>query len=73
MLAWMLLAALLAHLGAHITIVARFALARSFGRAALAFFLPPLAPLWGWRDGMRAPVYAWTGALALYALGVAFA
>lgn len=70
---WILLAALLTHAAAHVTIAVRFARARAWKSAVLALLLPPLAPLWGWRAGMRAPVYAWTGALAVYALGVAAA
>jgi hypothetical protein len=72
-LPWLLLAALVVHLVAHVVIAVAFARERSFKRAALAFFLPPFAPLYGWRAGMRAPVYAWTGALLVYALGIAAA
>jgi hypothetical protein len=72
-LPWILLAALVAYAGAHVTIAAGFARQRDWRRAAVAFLLPPLAPVWGWRAGMRAPVYVWTGALAVYALGVAAA
>lgn len=72
-LPWLLLLALVTHAGAHVAIAARFAIARDWRRAAFALFLPPLAPVWGWRAGMRALVYAWTGALAVYALGVAAA
>ena len=72
-LPWLLLVALLTFTAAHLTIVVRFARAREWRKAALALLLPPLAPLWGWRAGMRTPVYAWTGALTIYALGVAAA
>ncbi|HVH41708.1 MAG TPA: hypothetical protein VM925_05175 [Labilithrix sp.] len=72
-LSWLLLAALASHAGAHITIAAFFARQRDWRRALLALLLPPLAPVWGWRAGMRAPVFVWTGALAIYALGVAAA
>ena len=72
-LPWLLLLALLTHAGAHVAIAVRFATAHEWRRALLALFLPPLAPVWGWRAGMRALVYAWTGALAVYALGVAAA
>ena len=73
LLPWLLLLALLTHVAAHTTIAVRFALARQWRSTALALLLPPLAPLWGFRAGMRAPVYAWAGGLALYALGVALA
>jgi len=72
-LPWLLLLALVTHTGAHLAIALRFAAGRRWRRALLALVLPPLAPVWGWRAGMRAPVYAWTGALAVYALGVAAA
>ena len=72
-LPWLLLLALLVHASAHVAIAVRLAVARQWRRAALALFFPPLAPVWGWRAGLRALVYAWTGALAVYALGVAAA
>lgn len=72
-LPWLLLAALLAHAGAHLAIAGGFARTHEWRRAALTLFLPPLAPVWGWRAGMRAPVYVWAGALAAYAMGVAVA
>lgn len=72
-LPWILLLALAVHAGAHLAIAVRLARAGELDRAALAFFLPPLAPVWGWRAGMRASVAVWTGALVAYALGVALA
>jgi hypothetical protein len=57
-----------AHLGAHVAIVV--GLRGDWLRAVLALLVPPLAPVWGWRAGMRHRVYAWTIALALYAVGV---
>ena len=72
-LPWLLLGALVVHAGAHVVIVVALARRESLRRAAVAFVLPPLAPLWGWRAGMRAPVYAWSAALAVYALGAAVA
>jgi hypothetical protein len=68
---YVLFAALLAHAIAHVAIVVALIRQRAFKRAALAFFLPPLAPHWGWRAGLRAHVYTWLGALAIYAIGVA--
>jgi len=44
---------------------------RHWGRALLALVVPPLAPWWGWRAGLRAPAVTWGIALALYAAGVA--
>jgi hypothetical protein len=68
-----LLLALLTHAGAHLALAIGFARKREWRRAALGFVLPPLAPLYGWRAGMRAATYAWTATLAVYALGVAAA
>lgn len=72
-LPWLLLLALVTHVGAHVAIAVRFASAREWRQASLAFLVPPLAPVWGWRAGMRALVYAWMGALAVYAIGIAVA
>jgi hypothetical protein len=69
-LGWALAAVLVTHLGAHVAIAGGLA-PRSWGRALLALFVPPLAPVFGWQAGMRARVIAWAVALALYALGVA--
>ncbi len=70
-LGWALLLALLVHAAAHLVIAVGLKRQTSWRRAVIAFVLPPLAPLWGWRAGMRFPVYAWAGALAAYAMGVA--
>lgn len=78
-LPWLLLAALLLHFGAHVTLVVRLALrvktegARAIGRALLAFFVSPLAPLWAWPLGLKKTTIAWCVGLALYAIGVAAA
>jgi hypothetical protein len=68
---YVLLAALLVHFGAHVAIVAGLAAERAFGKAAVALFIPPLAPWWAWQEGMRRRFLLWIGALAIYALGVA--
>ena len=36
-----------------------------------ALVLPPLAPWWGWDEGMRAWSMTWTAAFVAYAVGVA--
>jgi hypothetical protein len=72
-LPWLLLLALVVHVGAHVAIVVGFVGAREWTRAAIAFFVAPLAPVWGWRAGMHRRVYAWCAALAVYAVGVALA
>lgn len=40
-------------------------------RAAIALFVLPLAPWWGWEAGLRRTTIVWGAALALYTLGVA--
>lgn len=70
-LPWILLLALVVHAGAHLAIAAGFLKRRAFKRAAIALVVPPLAPLWAWKDGMRSRVVAWLAALAVYAIGVA--
>ncbi|HXN34200.1 MAG TPA: hypothetical protein VN894_20200 [Polyangiaceae bacterium] len=65
--------ALAAFAVAHLTLVAGLARRRPWWRAILALAVPPLAPWWGWRAGLRARAIAWGTALALYAIGVAAA
>jgi hypothetical protein len=56
---------------AHIALIVGFARQRAWWRAALAFFIAPLAPWWGYRAGMRARTAVWGAALVLYGAGVA--
>ena len=63
-------AALLVFAIAHIALVAGLARRRPWWRAMLAVIAPPLAPWWGWREGMQARTIAWGTALILYAIGV---
>lgn len=72
-LPWILAAALLVHAAAHVAIAVGLARRREWRKAALGFFLPPLAPVWAWRAGMRMLVRAWAGSLGVYAAGVALA
>ena len=72
-LPWLLMTALFAYGVAHVLITVTLARRGEWPRAVLAFFLPPLAPLWAWRAGMRRPVYTWAVALFVYAVGVALA
>jgi hypothetical protein len=58
---------------AHVVLVAGLARSRAWGRAVVAFVVPPLAPWWGYRAGLRIPTIVWCAALALYAAGVALA
>jgi hypothetical protein len=72
-LPWLLLTALFVHAAAHVAIAVTLAREGAWDRAVAAFLLPPLAPVWGWRAGRRLFVYAWTSALAVYAIGVSLA
>lgn len=79
LLPWLLLVALLVHVGAHVALCVRLGLRaktegpRAIGKAVLAFFVSPLAPLWAWPLGLRRTTIAWCAGLALYALGIALA
>jgi hypothetical protein len=68
-----LAAALVAFAVAHVALVAGLARRGPWWRAVLALAAPPLAPWWGWREGMRSRTIAWGTALFLYAIGVAAA
>jgi hypothetical protein len=70
---WCLAATLAAFVAAHGILVVGLARRRAWGRAAIALVVPPLAPWWGYRAGMRGPSIAWCAALALYSIGVAAA
>ncbi len=35
-------------------------------RAPIGFFVPPLAPFWAWREGMRVRAIVWVVALVGY-------
>jgi hypothetical protein len=60
---------LLAFAAAHAALVAGLAREGTWQRAVLALLVPPLAPWWGYRAGMRLRALAWAAALALYAFG----
>jgi hypothetical protein len=66
LLSVLLALALLAFLAAHVALVVGIFRAHKRPRAALAFFVPPLAPFWGHELGMTKRANAWLGALALY-------
>ena len=65
--------AFVAQVGAHLALLTGLALRRPRWRALVALVVPPLAPVWGWSEGMRRRAYAWGLSLAAYAVGVAFA
>lgn len=58
--------------GAHLGIVWGLARRGVRGRirAAIAAFVLPLAPWWGWEAGLRRRTITWCAALALYTLGI---
>jgi hypothetical protein len=72
-MAWCLASALAVFLAAHVALVAGLAQKRTWGRAVVALLVPPLAPWWGYRAGLRVATIAWCAALALYTLGVVVA
>jgi hypothetical protein len=57
----------------HLALVYGLARLSPRWRAAGALLVLPLAPYWGWREGMRVRAGLWAGALLLYALGTALA
>jgi hypothetical protein len=69
-MSWCLASALLVFVTAHVALVVGLARRDVWWRAALALAVPPLAPWWGHRAGLRVATIAWCAALALYALGV---
>jgi hypothetical protein len=66
----LLVIALAVLFGAHVAIAAGLARRRAWGKAALALVVAPLAPWWGWREGMRARAVVWLAAVGAYGLGV---
>jgi hypothetical protein len=62
--------ALAAHVAAHLALLVGLARRRPKWRAVAALVVPPLAPMWGWTDGMTRRAYAWTFAVVAYAIGV---
>ena len=50
----------------HLTLAVGLVWRRRYWRGALALLLPPLAPYWGFAEGMRVRSVAWLSALGLY-------
>jgi hypothetical protein len=73
LLPYWLLVALVVHAGAHVALLVRLARKGPRYRALVAFFLPPLAPYYGWLAGAGRLALVWLVALGAYALGVALA
>jgi len=57
----------------HVLLVLGLARRRPRWRAALSFFVVPLAPYWAIREGMILRAILWIGALVLYAGALALA
>lgn len=72
-LPWVLALTLTVHVGTHLVLVVRLAQQTTALRGLAAFVLPPLAPFWGFREGLKKTAIVWTSTLALYALAVALA
>jgi hypothetical protein len=64
---------LVAWVAAHVVVVVGLARRGAWLRAAAALVVPPLAPWWAWRTGLRTPAVAWGAALGLYAIGTVLA
>lgn len=54
---------------AHVALAARLVMrARPRWRGLVALVVPPLAPWWGVREGMRGGAAIWVGAVVVYAV-----
>jgi hypothetical protein len=60
-------------LTAHVALTIGLARHGPRARAVAAFFVPPLAPYWGWRDGMRRRGVLWGVAAISYVVALCFA
>lgn len=72
-LAYVLALGLLVFVGAHLAIVVALARRRDYQEAALAFFVPPLAPFYAAERGLRALVWAWLAGVVVYVVTLFFA
>ena len=54
----------------HVALLFGLVRQKRFGGAALGLVLPPLAPIWAWRTGMRTRAVIWAVAFVFY--GVCF-
>lgn len=55
---------------AHVTLALGLLRRSPRWRGALALVVPPLAPWWGWREGMRARAAIWLLAAPVYAVSL---
>jgi hypothetical protein len=72
-MAWCLATVLAVFVAAHGVLVVGLARRHVLAKAVVALLVPPLAPWWGFRAGMRVATVAWCAALALYTVGVILA
>ncbi len=54
----------------HVAITFGLAVRRPRWRALVAFFVPPLAPYWAWRENMTKRAWLWIAALLVYLGGL---
>ncbi len=54
----------------HLVLVIRFTVTRPRWRGPLALLLPPLAPIYAWREQRRWSTGLWIGAVSVYAAGM---
>jgi hypothetical protein len=57
----------------HVTLALGLARRRPRWRGLVAFFVVPLAPIWGWRERMRLRGTLWVAAAVAYAVLLACA
>lgn len=58
----------------HVSLAARLVLrTHPRWRGLVALLVPPFAPLWGWRAGLRASSALWMGALLVYVVALLIA
>lgn len=57
----------------HVALSFKLARAKPLWRGLVAFVLPPLAPIWGFRAGFRKLGGLWLGAVGVYIVGLVVA
>ena len=57
----------------HVALAAGLTARAPRWRGPVAFLVPPLAPIWGWRTRLRARTVLWIVAAALYVALLVFA
>lgn len=72
-LSFALAAALVAYLAAHVTLAVALARRARWTAGLVALLVPPLAPYWGYREGLTRLSLAWIAAFVLYTTLVAVA